>query len=211
MNNIDTDFTDQRSGFMSFINRYQEVPFEEIQNEVEEQLQWAYAHGHLDLSELEYRLEKLQQCKSKDELLQLIEGIPAADEHKSDYRDNFRAQGPPPQEKMDLFAFLSSNDRKGSWSVPKRIQCTAILGSITLDLREALMYHREIEIEGFCFMGSIDLRLPENVAVSASGLPILGSINDKTKPVHPEYLVKFHGVTLLGSFDARTRNRRRKK
>lgn len=192
---------------MSIIDQYKQVPFEELQQDLEELLQWAYAHGHITLGELEKRLKKLQDCTTREELIHLAEGLPSRTEPT-------RSSTPPPrnslpvQESIDLFAFLSSNDRKGKWSVPRKIHCKAFLGSITLDLRQAEFPFNEIEIEGFCFLGSIDLRLPEDVEVSTSGIPLLGSISNRTRPVNPRYLIRYNGVSLLGSFTARTRKRR---
>jgi len=192
---------------MSFIDQYKQIPYEELRQDLEELLQWAYAHGHLTLGELEKRLKKLQDCSTHEELIQLAEGLPSrvkAEESAHPHKKSSR----PVEESIELFAFLSSNDRKGAWTVPKKIHCRAFLGSITLDMRQAEFPFNEIEIEGFCFLGSIDLKLPEDVEVSTSGLPLLGSISNRTRPVNPRYLVRFNGVSILGSFTARTRRRR---
>lgn len=197
--------TNPAGGSMSFINQYQEIPLEELRQEVEERLQWAYAYGHLGLSQLEERLNTLHSTASKEDLLKLVEDLPSGEQARGHGYSN---QDIP--EEIHLNAFLSSNDRKGVWTVPRKIEINAILGSVTLDMRDAEFHHNHLEINGKVFLGSIDVKVPENVSVRVSGTPILGSISDRTRPVDPSKQISFSGLALLGSFTARTRKPRRR-
>lgn len=192
---------------MSFLHSFQEIPFEDLQQEVEKHLQWAYAHGHLNLGDLEFRLEKLQQAGSKEELLKLVQDLPSPEGTASgkSYSGKIAIE-----EQETLVAFFSSNNRRGRWIVPRHLDCHAVFGSITLDLREAEFIEDKLTISGSAIFGSIDIRVPDNIDVSLSGLPFMGSISNRSRPDHPNKRVTFRGLALFGSIDAKTRPLRKK-
>jgi hypothetical protein len=185
---------------MSLIDQYQNTPMEELQKEVEKRLQWGYAHGHITLGQLEERLAKLINCQSKETLLSLLEDIPSEKTEKYSQEYQYR-----PEENETLIAIFSSNDRKGRWIVPRQVNCFSLFGSCSLDLRNAEFPHDKLEIRGLSIFGSIDVKVPPEIEVSAGGIPIFGSISNQTKAERPRKLIRFKGIAIFGSFHARTR------
>lgn len=72
-------------------------------------------------------------------------------------------------------AVLSSMDRRGRWVLAPRSRFAATLGSVTLDLRHAVLPGPEIEIELKAVLGSCELLVPEGTDVRVSGGNVLGS------------------------------------
>lgn len=72
-------------------------------------------------------------------------------------------------------ALLSSVERRGRWQLAPRSRYAATLGSIHLDLRQAIMPGPEVEIELKAVLGSCHLLVPEGTDVRVSGGNALGS------------------------------------
>lgn len=72
-------------------------------------------------------------------------------------------------------ATLSSLDRRGRWRLPHRSRYVATLGSVQLDLRQAIMPGPEVEIELKAVLGSAELLVPPGTDVRVSGGNVLGS------------------------------------
>ena len=65
-------------------------------------------------------------------------------------------------------------------------EATAIMGGVELDLTGATMKGKEAVLEIFAFWGGIDLRVPENWTVSVQAMPIMGGVEDNTRPPKEE-------------------------
>ena len=79
----------------------------------------------------------------------------------------------------------------------------AIFGSVDLDLRDAKI-KEDIVIDCVSIFGGIDIKLPSNVNVETSGVPIFGGAENKTKSketnkitVTINYVSVFGGVSLI--------------
>jgi len=84
---------------------------------------------------------------------------------------------PQPSEngREGLVSFLSSNERKGRWELPRNIRVLAVFGSIELDLRDAVIGMGVSVIEAVAVMGSIEITVPPDLAVECDGDSLLGS------------------------------------
>ena len=107
-------------------------------------------------------------------------------------------------------AVLSSLDRRGRWQLAPRSRFVAALGSIQLDLRQAVMPGPEVEIELKAVLGSCHLLVPEGTDVRVSGGNTLGSCelhlgSEAPPPGAPIVRVVVAGA--LGSVEVRSENR----
>jgi hypothetical protein len=81
-----------------------------------------------------------------------------------------------------LHATLGSVKRSGPWAVPRRLEIDGWMGSVELDLTEAVIDHDVVEIDVDMTLGSVELRLPESASVSLDGASATaGSVEDKRR------------------------------
>lgn len=90
----------------------------------------------------------------------------------------------------DIFAILGGIDTKNHSSDYQGGKATAVLGGVSLDLRDATL-KKDARLDVITFMGGIDLKVPKEWEVRVSGQPILGGWDNKSvKPgsVNPPVL-----------------------
>lgn len=87
--------------------------------------------------------------------------------------------------------------------VNKDFRVIAIFGGVELDLRKAKI-NKDITIECISVFGGIDLRLPDNVQVQTSGVPIFGGTENKYEnnqdsnvTIYINYTCIFGGVDVI--------------
>ena len=185
---------------MSILHHFNSIDLKDLRKEVEQHLQWSYAHSHISIEELERRLEILNRMEDKTAMLALVEDLPAP-------------EGDPvidsPMEEDghgdSYFAFLGSQTRRGPWDVPRQLDVAAVLGSQLLDFREARFFRGTTVIKVFTFMGSVEMTFPPGVRVTSKGMPILGSIENKVQSETDGPLIHIEGFALLGNITARTK------
>ena len=190
---------------MSILNKFANISPAELRKEVEQHLQWAYAHNHITIEELETRLEILNSTDDKTKLLSLVEDLPL-NEEKSNESESYHEENSKSREEDDaFFTLLGSHTRKGVWNVPRKLDVAAILGSQLLDFREARFSSGTTVIHAFTFMGSVEMKFPPGVRVTSKGMPVLGSIENKVQSEAAGPLIHIEGFAILGSINAKTR------
>ena len=78
-----------------------------------------------------------------------------------------------------VVSFLSSNERKGRWEMPRQFRALAVLGNVQLDLREAEIGYGLSVVEAVAVMGSIDVTIPPHITVECDGDSLLGTFTLK--------------------------------
>jgi cell wall-active antibiotic response 4TMS protein YvqF len=106
-------------------------------------------------------------------------------------------------------ATLSSLRREGHWRLAPRTRFSAVLGSVTLDLWQAVLAGPEIEIEARAILGSVEVIVPEDVEVAVSGGGILSGEDLRIEGTPPARapLVRIRHSGLMGSLTVRSRPR----
>ena len=84
-----------------------------------------------------------------------------------------------PQAMSGVVSFLSSNERRGRWELPRRFRALAVMGNVELDLREAEVGYGLSLIEAVAVMGNIEITIPPDIAVECDGDTLLGSFTLK--------------------------------
>ncbi len=191
---------------MSILNRFASISPEELREEVKLHLQWAYAHNHISIEELEKRLDILNRSDDKTTLLSLVADLPPQQEETEQESSFYReSPGDSENENDSFFTILGSHTRKGEWDVPRKLDVAAILGSQLLDFREARFARGTTVIHAFAFMGSVEMKFPPGVRVTSKGVPLLGSIENKVQSEAAGPLIHIEGFVLLGSIQAKTK------
>ena len=124
-------------------------------------------------------------------------------------------------------AVFSETKRVGRWIPAQQNTVVAVMGSVEIDLREALLGPGESSFSVVTVMGSVEVIVPPNLHVECSGSAVLGSFEQHDPspvlggPDAPS--IRIDGVAFLGSVDvefrrigeskreARRRRRREKK
>lgn len=156
------------------------------------------AHGRLSLEEFTQRMSAAYEASTGAELAELERDLPAATAQPERRRSAVRL----------LLAVFGSTKRAGSLRVRENLLCFALFGSVTLDLRGALLQDDEVHVTAGAVFGSVDVIVPTGVEVDLTGLAIFGSKGTSGKPgmLRPGApLVRVNSLTVFGSTDVKVR------
>lgn len=102
--------------------------------------------------------------------------------------------GPDSHSTVSAVAVLGGVARGNNSRAFRGGELTAIMGGCEIDLRQASI-NGEAVIDVFAMWGGIDIRVPEDWSVESRVVPLLGGVEDKTRP--PQGAVN-HRLTLRG-------------
>ncbi len=137
---------------------------------VVERLRVASTEGRLTLAELSERTEAAYLAQTQGELAQVTADLPGAAPTSVPF-------APPAQggrARKWVVALLGDAKRTGTWRIDGGIGAVSVMGDVVLDLREAEVRGREVDIVATCVMGDIKIIVPDGVDVELSGVTILG-------------------------------------
>lgn len=175
---------------------------------VAEVLREAAGEGRLDLDELDERLEMTFGAKTYADLVPITADLhavqpgppvtPAASPVPR------AAGGVPVVGHTSSIAIMGDCKRRGVWQVPTNHAAFALMGSITLDLRQAVLSGPETTINASAIMGDVKVLVPAHVHVVVDGTPIMGDYGQGRDKVAPELgpgspTVRVRGLALMGS------------
>lgn len=195
--------------YMGFVDDFQRMSVEDLKVEVIGLLKQAYADGRITVDTLERRLKDATGASDKEALLTLISDIPepegsSASKSKRDKDRPWLYNDRVPRESQSFFSVLGSSNRTGRWQPAQTISCASILGSIKLDFREAEFPPNGIRINGACIMGSIEIIVPPEINVDLSGIPLLGSMDNKSGSGDPDApSISIKGFAIMGSVEVK--------
>jgi hypothetical protein len=159
-----------------------------------ERLQAAAQDGRLDFQEFEERMAAAYEAKTFGELEPLTADL---------------LDGPLTQaQEVTLHAIGSSLQRRGSWTVPRRLVLKGKAGSSMLDFTQARLLSRDVDLSIDATAGSVTIIVPPGTSVDTSGLRTsFGSTNiriDETAPTTTAPLrLTLHGTCHMGSVTVR--------
>jgi DUF1707 SHOCT-like domain len=110
-------------------------------------------------------------------------------------------------------AVMSEAHRSGGWVVPPSYTAVAVMGAVSLDLREAQFSGHEVTIQTFALMGGIDIIVDEQITVDVSGFAFMGGFDHRaTGPGLPGApRLKVVGFAMMGGVNVQRRPPRKKK
>ncbi|GAA2049525.1 hypothetical protein GCM10009839_64380 [Catenulispora yoronensis] len=179
---------------------------------VADALREAYAEGRLDVEEHNERIDRAYNAKTLGELAPLLSDLPQR--HHISAAPAPTTGGPigtqpsmPPEYApgSKVTAVFAEQKRGGRWLVPSQTTAAAVFGSVTIDLREAVLTQREVVIIANAVFGSIQIKVPHGVVVRDEGTAIFGSRTGSDRnaagdvPVTADSpVVVIRGVALFG-------------
>ncbi|KRE93489.1 hypothetical protein ASG76_13605 [Nocardioides sp. Soil774] len=164
----------------------------------------AAGDGRLDLEELDERLEATWHAKTYADLVPITVDLQAAGPVAPPAPARRTPSGVPAVGHASSVAIMGDCKRRGVWHVPERHTAFALMGSVTLDLREALLSGHETHIFASVVMGDVKVLVPAHVHVVVDGTPIMGDYGQAKDRVPAELgpdspVVRVRGVALMGS------------
>ncbi|MFJ7155481.1 DUF1707 domain-containing protein [Streptomyces sp. NPDC101118] len=169
----------------------------------------ALAEGRLTAEEHSERLDALYARKTVGELEALVRDLPGphAQAQAPAAVPHYAPAPPYGGQPETLFAVCSGATRKGRWRPGARTRAISVMGDVTIDLSEAVFEQQVIEISATAVLGSVEIKVPENVTLRGHGSGVLGNFevadHEGTDPGAPVVIVR--GFALLGNIEAKPR------
>jgi hypothetical protein len=178
---------------------------DEDRHRVAEVLRRAAGEGRLDLDELDQRLEATYQAKTYGELVPLTVDLPAG-AVSSELSPRLSTPRPAPAGRTyaSSVAIMSDTKRLGPWQVGESHAAFSLMGSVTLDLREAVFETHEVVINASAIMGEVKVVVDARTAVVMEGIGVMGEYSEQRPRVPAEVsddspVVRLRGLALMGS------------
>jgi hypothetical protein len=131
----------------------------------------AVADGRLTGTEHTERVERAYSARTLGELAVLTGDLaePSAQPFRLDTR-------------VPVMGVFNRDRRDGRWVVPATVPVVAVFGEVVLDLREALLQSQRVTVYATILAGTLELIVPEGVAVQTYGTSVLTRKINKTPP-----------------------------
>lgn len=99
-------------------------------------------------------------------------------------------------------AILGGWNRKSSSPTFRGGELTAVMGGCEIDLRNAAI-NGDAVIDVFAMWGGIELRIPETWTVINRVTPLMGGVEDNTRPPHTtsEHRLTLRGLVIMGGIE----------
>jgi hypothetical protein len=155
--------------------------------------------GRLSLEEFTQRMSAAYGATTAAELAELERDLPATASVPERRRSAVRF----------LLAVFGSTKRAGSLRVRENLLCLSVFGSVTLDLRGALLEGDTVSVAAGAVFGDVDVIVPEGVEVDLSGLAIFGSKRTSGGAATPRPgapLVRVNALVLFGATSVKVRS-----
>jgi hypothetical protein len=176
---------------------------DEERHQVAEVLRQAAGEGRIDLDELDQRLEATFSAKTYADLVPITADLPALGVRPvpAQRPAGHIVAGPSYQ---SSFAMMSETRRSGPWQVGQQHTAFALMGSVVIDLRQAIFPSREITINASALMGSVDVVVNPHTVVVCDGMGIMGDFSESRSRTVPETgpdspVVRVRGVAIMGA------------
>jgi hypothetical protein len=169
----------------------------------------AFASDDLDVDEFERRVSLAHKAAQLEELEPLTRDLPAPVGPAPAPSTALVVRATAVRPSQNLVAIMGGADRRGRWSVPKKIRVFALMGGVSLDFREAEFGPGVTEVHVVSLMGGADIVVPPGLAVDMSGFAIMGGFEhlDRTSPERdPDApVLRISGFAMMGGVGVSTR------
>ena len=166
----------------------------------------AAAEGRIDLDELDERLEAAYSARTYADLIPITIDLPAHPDQPSSVpvQPNGREVAPPAASHASSLAIMGECTRRGPWQVAERHTAFSMMGSVTLDLREATFEAAETVITANAIMAGIEIVVDARTHVVVDGIGLMGDFSQGRDKVAAEIgpgspVVRVRGLALMAS------------
>jgi len=184
---------------------------DEERHQVAEVLRQAAGEGRIDLDELDERLEATFSAKTYADLVPITADLPAQGTRQPATANTAATPATLSQPSyQSSFAMMSETRRSGPWQVGPHHVSFALMGSVLLDLRQAIFASREITINASALMGSVEVIVNPQTVVVCDGMGFMGDFSEsrsrtplEATPDSP--VVRVKGLAIMGAVNIKRR------
>jgi hypothetical protein len=188
------------------------VPLGTARERTIELLSEHFANDRLTIDELDERLERAYAATSIAQLDALTADLAGEPPAATPLPVESSLAVVRPEESGRIVAIFSETRRGGLWAVPTRLDVTATMSNLTLDLRSALLSPGVTEVHIGAVMASVQIFLPPGVRVVESIRPFMASVTDDSYGVitaDPSVpVIRLSGHAVMAEVRVRTKARR---
>jgi hypothetical protein len=197
--------------------KIEDRPFDQVRQEAIDQLIMNYSHGVISAEAFERRLDVASDAKNFQELIDVVSDLSLQPDNQYQQQRE-RSFSPRYQAGNDtrndrIICVLSSNQHSGQWLVPAEIRVVNVLGTVELDFSEAIFQHQHVVIRVNNWVGSLTIKVPEQVNVVSNMFNIIGSTDNRAPCMGdrqaPQIVVE--GYSILGSLDVKLKKTMKEK
>ncbi len=168
-----------------------------------------FAADHLEVAELERRLDLVYAARTPAELAEPLADLPALAEVEEAPAATAVQVEPwrSVPRNQTMVAVMGGAERKGKWTPPRHMNVLAVMGGAGLDFREARFGEPVTEVTLVVFMGGVEIIVPPGVRVESNGFALMGGFEqvseDTAGPDAP--LIKVNGFVCMGGAEIKVR------
>lgn len=190
------------------------ISVDEAREKVIDILSESFAQDLVSIEDFERRVTLAQKARTMPELGTAIEGLragapgsPAAGRGELATMPRLAADLPMGRIRPTdrAVAIFGETNRSGAWIPARRNTLVAVMGSMELDLREALLGPGETAFTVTAVMGSVEVIVPPGLHIECSGSAILGSFEHRETRALPASgdmpMVRIDGFAVLSSVE----------
>jgi len=159
-----------------------------------EELQRAAGDGRLPLSDFSERVGIALTAETENHLAAAMAGIDVAPPVGATAVSSIRT-------------FFGSRRQIGRWRLPGALRVRALAGDVYIDMRDAVVNDKVVEISAVTLLGNLCVDVPAGVDVELAGFDVLGDRELRLAPVPRRPgtpLVRVRAYALLGDVYVRT-------
>ena len=196
---------------LSLAERKSDRLLEQLREEALHLLETNFAHDVISVEEYEKRVDIALNTSIEADLVRISRDLTPLSGNKPDEQRSRQAVPSHSRGEELIVGILGEVKRRGEWSPAKSNRIFTLMGGVRLDFTRVELPAGVTEINFFCIMGSLDIIVPEGIRVDLSGIPIMGSIDNRVKDPGASDcpVIKIRGLTLMGSVDVKPPRKRR--
>lgn len=175
-----------------------------------------FARDHLEVADLERRLDLTFAARTAAQLEELLSDLPELPPEEVGAPEPAPSGPPGPvveaglemEERGLLVGIMGGAERAGAWTPPRQMYVFALMGGAGLDFREARLGASEIHVTVVAIMGGVEIVVPPGVRVEARGSALMGAFEHDAPgpPPGPKApVLRIDGFALMGGVEITVR------